>query len=662
MSRAVIDQPGPRIVIVGLIMSFILGFALKSQTAPEKIQKHLQKAVSRLEKDFTIDFEGANVNLSNWGLPWPRLEINRVRLSPRKNICQSSQIFIDQIEIPISWTALLFSQTTVDTVRAHNVELRIADLDNCIVDSEPVKATAKSVLVKSDSAKPEMIAAENLFQKKTSSLLKNIYVDQLKIIVKNQYQQPLILRQLNVNLEYSRETLSQINIKSRLLALNDPKSDVFYFGGDLTSSVKAIDKQDFEVQLNLKGRMLDGDLQIFSQFSSLSKNLNYEIKAKKISVKAFLPLVKLNGFEAVFDRWPINLSFDLTGQTKSLNSDAVSTAKINKIELSGERTHVVIDQMNFEFKKTVFELQPFTAQIDHLPLNQFKYLATLKSDLNSFEDLGDIKAQVQFTNPKNWTMDGILTGTNLIFSNRGTRELQKIDSIQMHSTQKNEQHDLLLTEFKVNSQEIKGQMEAHFNQKNNALTAKMDITGILLNAKIWKQLTQIEQAPEIKMTWSYHKTADLRQQVFLSAPEVQFEGFSFKDLQIDFIQASGGENQSLALTMKSKEAEIQVANLTYAAASGLFNENSGLQGANYQARKLHLNLKGSDWKNMNFDFEMGLHNSEDEKQSAQLRVKGNWKNDAILNSTALLQNGANLIKYDITKTAEDEILLVPVSK
>ncbi len=664
MSRAVIDQPGARIAIIGLILSFCLGFLLKSQMTPARIQTQLQKVVSRLEKDFVVDFEEAHVNLSNWGLPWPRLEINRVRLSPKKTICQASQVFIEQIEIPISWTALLFSQNAVEAVRAHQVELRIGDLDDCL------NADKVSAKVDQDLAPPDQSVTgvnltstgENIFQRRTNSLLKDIYIDQLKIILKNQFQQPIVLRQLNVNLEYVKQNLSQINIKSRILALNDPKSGVFYLVGELTGAVKASENKLIEAQINLKGRMLDGDLQLFSQFNSVANKLTYEVSTKRVSAKAFLPLVKLDGFEAVFEKWPVNVTFDVTGVTDFASSDPFIAVKVGQFEMSGARTKMVARDLQLEIKNKQFSINSFVMLIDRLPLNQFKNIPTLKNDLNSFEDLGDIRAEVNFINPKNWTMDGSLLNTSFIFSNRGTRELQKIDSVQFHSTHKAGEHQLLFTEFKVNDQIIQGQLEAEFNERSNSLNAKMNLSGQLLNPKIWQQLTQIEQAPDVKMTWSYKKSGDLRQQVYLSAPEISFEGYTIKDLQIDFIQAqANADDQSLVLNMKAKEAKINVAKLNDTSTSAIFSAESGLQEAEYIAHKLHLNLKGSSWKNMSFDFDMGLASVGDTIQNAELKAKGQWKNDDTLDAGATLQNGTRIIKYNMTKSVQNnDVILTPV--
>lgn len=663
MSRAVIDQPGSRIVMIGLICSVGLGLLLKSQIAPARVEAQLVKAVSRLEKDFVVDFEEAHVNLSNWGLPWPRLEINRVRLSPKTNVCQSSQIFIEQIEVPISWNAIFSVQNAVTSVRAHQVEMRLGNLSQCLNETQRMTKAAEGVATNlSSNAVQSNAGAATIFQRRTNAQLKEIYIDQLKIILKDQSQQPVVLRQLGLKLHYQDGLLDQIYIASRIFALNDAKADVFYLVGDITGAIKASQNNAIEAEMSLNGRMLDGHIQLFAQYNSLVNKASYNVSTKRVSAKAFLPLLKLNGFESVFEKWPVNLSFELSGQTQSLAHSPVSHGTVSQIELSGARTQVAARDLSFEVKDNKLKVDPFTVLIDRLPLDQFKNFPQFKNDLNSFDDLGDITGDVKFTHSKNWKLNGILLNTSFIFSNRGTRELQKIDSVHVSSSQQGEQLDLKLTEFKVNDQLVNGQLDADFNERNHSLTAKMNLQGQLLNPKIWKQLTQVEQAPDVKVSWSYQKSGDLRQQVGITTPKLSFEGYVLQDLRIDLMQAiAGAKAQSLVLNMNAKEALITVSELTESAALSIFGAETGLQDEAYQAKKLRLNLKGSDWKSMSFDFDLGLASVSDAKQTADLSGKGQWQNDDTLIAIAALRTPSRTIKYDITRSVQNDIIVTPVT-
>ncbi|MBC7742219.1 MAG: hypothetical protein H7061_08480 [Bdellovibrionaceae bacterium] len=669
MSRAVIDQPGLRISVAGLLVSLALGLILKIQISPARVQVHLQKAVSRLEKDFIVDFESAHVNLANWGLPWPRLEINRVRLSPKKNSCQSSQIFIEQIEVPISWTALIISQTIVDTVRAHNVELRIGDLQNClaVVNSPTGKvAVARATQVKTpnDAATAVSVSSETgIFQRRTNTQLKEIVVDQLKVVIKDQYQQPLSFRNLHLRFQYDKESLGAIDIQSQILAIKDARTDTFHLVADLNANMKAEAKADvkkeYTVDAHVKGRLLDGDMQLTLQYSSVLQKLNYELNTKKVSVKAFLPLVKSADMAAIFERWPLGLTVNLFGSTTT--HPAQTNVLIKTLELAGEKTSIRSDDIEIKIINDEPTFSEFKAEILKLPLNQLRGLNQFKDNLNSFENLGELRGQFQYLNDHDWKLTGGIFGTQLIFSNRGTRELQTIDSIQFQGAHKNKNYSVILSDFNINAAAINGQFEANYNQTNNNLTAVLQAQGSFLNPSIWRQLTQIEQSPELKLNWNYKKSLDERQQVSIAATQLQFEGMKVDDLHIDFIQAASPDGvKSLVLTAKASGTEIIVPAVRNSTVLALFGEDSGLRGEAYRAQKLQLNLKGTNWKNMNFDFNFDLKNKEDEKEIAQVQANGRWKEDSSILALATLQNGLHQLKYDIQRNGQDEVILVPL--
>ncbi len=658
MSRAVIDQPGLRVTLVGLFISLSLGLILKSQISPARVQVQLQKAVSRLEKDFIVDFEEAHINLANWGLPWPRLEINRVRLSPKKNSCQSSQIFIEQIEIPLSWSALLFSQSIVDVVRAHNVELRIGDLENCIAASTPSAPAAHAKKIVGAALEPSN--ESNLFQRPNHSQLKEIIVDQLKVIIKDQSQQPLAFRQLHIQFDYESETLASVTAQSQLLAIKDSRTDTYFLVSDLNVKFKAQGKKDFTGELSLKGRMLDGDLQLTAQYNSALQKVAYELATHQVSIRAFLPLIQLGENRGLFDQWPVGITLNVTGDS-IVGAKTQHSVHVKKFEVIGEQTLIQTEPIEIEVTNNEVKPGAFKAAIVRFPLNQLRGLQSFKNSLNSFEDVGQMKGDLVFNSDVDWRLGGVVEGTRLIFSNRGTREIQTIDSIQFQASSKNNLFSLALNDFQVNQSLINGQLEAHYNPANKNLTAQMQAAGHILNARIWKQLTQIEQSPDLKLNWTYKKSLDERQQVSLSTPKINFEGIEVNDLNIDFVQgATDDGTRTLALSAKAASAEIAIATVKSPIVLALFNADTGLTGTQYLAHRIQLGLKGSHWKSMKFDFDLDLKNHEDEKQTAKLKAGGGWNEDNSIDATAVLINGAKQIKFAVIRSGQDDVILSPL--
>ena len=143
MRRAVIDQPGIRISFIGVVLGLFLGLALRSQISDNKIEQLLNKSVERLQNEFVIDYGQARLNLSQWGLPFPVLEVSHIRLSPKGVSCQNSQIFVEELEIPVSFSAIFGLSSKVPKIRLSNVELRVGDAEKCLQSKDTEKPAEK---------------------------------------------------------------------------------------------------------------------------------------------------------------------------------------------------------------------------------------------------------------------------------------------------------------------------------------------------------------------------------------------------------------------------------------------------------------------------------------------------------------------------------------
>ena len=110
MKRAVIDQAGLKIILIGLIIAIFFGLIFKSQVRPSVVSERLQKTLDVLKRDLNVDFESAEVKLSDWGLPRATVEITGLRLSPVIQNCQNNQIYIEKLSIPLNFNLIfLFS-------------------------------------------------------------------------------------------------------------------------------------------------------------------------------------------------------------------------------------------------------------------------------------------------------------------------------------------------------------------------------------------------------------------------------------------------------------------------------------------------------------------------------------------------------------------------
>ena len=669
MSRAVIDQPASRVLTIGLLIAVVFGLIIRWQISDQNVQKYLDKTVQRLEKDFIVDFESAHVHLSQWGMPLPHLKIENVRLSPKKNNCQSSQIYIDELDLPISILGLIFSRQPVDSLRAHDVQVRVAQLESCFAQSisqtSAVTRTEKSFsfeknLIKSKSADKaaDLTVLNDVFQKKTKSDLKEIYIEQLKIVTLQKPEQPVVLKQVYFDLDYQSFSLSQVNIRAQIFALKDSKKDIYFLVGDFTSTFKSNDQQNIEVSTNLKGRMLDGEFELFAYAQTLTKKMMYELKTHKVSLKAFAPIIESQDYDLILEKWPLASSFHLFGEVGWGAESKLFSIKMKDFEIQGENTLLTVPSLDLAKKNDHLVLGESELNIQKLPLKYLKNYPALSSLMQSIDNPGDLSGRLVYENANHWTLSGELKNTDFIFSNRGSRELQRINLVKVFVEQENQNSHLELTHFFVNDQEIKGFLQADYERERHLFQGQLDLEGPLLNEKVWKQLTDIKQKPEMKVSWNFKKAAEERHTLKLYIPQVNFQGFELRETQVDFIQSVEDENQSLALALKTNEAHLEISKIKDGPVQTLFKDSElGLAQDVYWAHKLSLTLNGESWKKMNFEFDTHLRASEDSALNVdeRLKSKGDWENDRF-SGYLTVQNRQRQVKFNINKNLKDELI------
>ena len=435
MRRAVIDQPGARIFLIGLALSIFLGLALRSQISETRIQGFLNKSIDRLQGDFYVDYETAKVNLSRWGLPLPALIIENIRLSPKSTICQSSQIYIEELEVPISIPVLLGFSKIVPKIRVKEIELRLSDIDECIgqkkaekneqaVKTESAEKTeAKSTAVATGISAATDVSTEahfkNIFSNNTKAELREIYIEKLKIISKNNPDQPLLLKQINFELFYAENRLAEVQIKSKISALKDSRSDIYFLNAGLIAMLKSKEKNEIETLVNINGKLLDGDIQLFVHSFSGSNKLNYELGLQQVSLKALSPLFDhievLKNVTA--EKIPISVSFINNGEV-FFGAKKLFESKFKKLQVNVENGLIRINEVDTSFANSLFTVKPFRMAVESLSLTKLKNVEQFKNKLDSVDSLGELSGSLDFRSETDFRFKGKVKNIKAVFSNR----------------------------------------------------------------------------------------------------------------------------------------------------------------------------------------------------------------------------------------------------
>jgi len=302
LKRAVVDQPGLRIVFLGLIVAAFLGLSLKSYIQPHKLRARFDKTIQRLNPDVRIDFQRAQIVLSDWGWPQPYLTVENIRLTPVRPLCDDSQIYIESVTFPLTWNVLFAKNKNIRSLRLSQVEVRVSDFKNCFQSQ--------------GNEDPYQI-----FNVKSSSELKQVKIDQIKFISKKLYSYPLYLQSVNLNFHYQDSLLKSFDLKGQLLALKAQDRPIFKIKSDLVMNVQndhdEVDPlKKIKAQIQIQGRLFDKKYTTDMMYYFKTKELDSVLNFEGVSLKSLYSLFNGTEFKNYFSFWKTDAHL-ISGQIAS---------------------------------------------------------------------------------------------------------------------------------------------------------------------------------------------------------------------------------------------------------------------------------------------------------------------------------------------------------
>lgn len=662
MRRAVIDQPGARVLVIGLVLSAFLGLALRSQISESRIQAFLAKSIDRLQADFYIDYESAKVNLSRWGLPLPALIIQNLRLSPKSTICQSSQIFIEELEVPISVSVLLGFSKTIPKFRIKEIELRLSDIQECIGQrkSEKPEEYAYAPAIDTGVNKTDTGNLRNVFSNSTRAELKEIYIEKLKIISKSKPDQPVLLKQINLELAYTENRLSEVQIRSKISALKDSRSDVYFLNSALVAIIKSPEKNQVESVININGKLLDGDIQLFAHSFSGSNKVNYELGLQQVSIKALSPLIESNEFLKSLnpEKTPISITLKNSGELLFAGKPNF-VSKFKKVQVNIESGIVRINELDAGFSEDRLSVKPFTMSVEGLALTKLKNLEQFKDRLDSLDSLGELSGSLDYTNESQFRFKGTIRNIKAVFSNRGRRDLQNVEKIEIEAARSGNEMKFEASEFFINNKKLAGGLKAVHNTSTFITTAQLKLSNLILDDKVWEQFTFVDQAPRVEVVWNYRKAGAETHTIKLVADKLLLPGVMLEGLQVDISQllAIDKTGNSLQVNIKPNRITTDKSFLENDVIAEVLKPENGFKLDSLVSQRSTLSLSGTDWKDINFNLSSYFLSDVSPKSETHLMLRGSVKHEVGLDGHLTMQSRAATSKFELTRDEADNIVI-----
>lgn len=537
MKRAVVDQAGLRIVIIGIVLSLFIGLIFKSQIRPAVVKNRLQLALVKLQKDVNIDFESVDIRLSEWGIPRPVVEIRGVRISPLKAHCHENQIFIDNLSFPLSFNLLFSENKVISTVRVSLLEIRMKNTRQCFSKDQEsdISNTSTSTAIQpvEEVNKIALPKSSPLLEKLRNfkSHLHEIKIDRLRVIATDKLNTAVDFNAVQMLFRYDHEKLNDFLLQGQLLAFKESDKNYYLFKSDMKIALKLETEPnvsaefkgsvvDRPFQLKIKNNVQKNSLQFLGELNGVSlKAINYIIKAEKPSTEIleFLGGSSLSCYltgEYFFQNKGYNFDFK---DIKVLIGNGV--AEVNDIHVFGQADRKA-------------QIRPFDVQLSHIELTKVLSHSAFDNIRPSIQHAGFISGLIQFSDVNQFKVKSLIEDTSFVFSNKGQRVSQTFDSFNFFANIDSEKINLNINDFILDSQKIKGSFKYVQNTQNQDKNVTVDLQGHLLKPDTVKLFTGIAQDIEVKIFLNTDLKNNLKGNV--SIDKLSIHQFDLNKVNLDY--------------------------------------------------------------------------------------------------------------------------------
>jgi hypothetical protein len=547
MRRAVIDQPGLKIIFLGLLVSIFVGLALRSQMTQSKINDRLRKIIQEVEtknkgKQLNIDFSEAGLLLSDWGFPFPYLYIKNIKISSTAPECIDNQIYIESLDIPFSWFNLFESrENQVDTVRAGAVELRLDNPDKCFAEVKSLPPVEVENHGKSQASgekgkmSPTVAGPERIF---------NVYIEKLKIVDKYNYNIPVLLQTVGLKIGLEKNKLQSIDLKSQLYLFREFESSLYKFKSDFNLNYERNSEGPIKSSALIRGKLIDKPFEINFVYEPASEKIKINHALQDLSVKALLALTNKQNIRAQSQLDGVSgLSISSRGEGEySLRDKALSFYKITDVLLSSGENSISAGGITIISLKPL-KFEPFKVFMHDFDLEKIKNIPAFQSIQKSVYDFGQISGIISVNSETDILAEGFIKDIQFIFSNRGQRAYQKIDELFYKATPQ----ALVISQIKLEGQPADGEIQINYNSKAVTPLPKLQMQAEVKNVKMNESVYNIfsfNQTKPTTISLSLH-THGAQVKSKLRIDQLASEAMEIKQLELGYLAQIGATDGRL---------------------------------------------------------------------------------------------------------------------
>ncbi|AHZ84738.1 hypothetical protein AB1A81_10075 [Bdellovibrio bacteriovorus] len=405
------------ILLTGLILAFLLGYTTKSLLSPSRLAARIEKAASHIHKDVKVSFGSAYVSLSNGILPRFAVIITNVRMESAQTCWASPVMEIDELRLPLSFLNLIQGKAPVRVVEANSVNLILReDFKNCDpTDPEQIPASRP---------RPAVMLSPSEQSQKYRNDVRGVSVGTLKITSAKHPQYSTELMNFAVKVKSFEPKVIEVTAKTHLM--KDSQVGDYLSHANLYLQYK--ESPEAAVQAHFFGNWREGHYSVIA---------NYTLGDQLLAVETDLKHIPLSQILAILQKYQL-ASRDLNGRQVWMSSKARMVGPVDEIRtlpleirdlrMEGDLGEMHVEKINISSIEPL-KYEPIQIDVKKLDIEKLLVLLNRSKQTSILGHLGSFTGRAEVVSDQKMRMSGEHAGLEFVFSNKGQRELQVIESM-----------------------------------------------------------------------------------------------------------------------------------------------------------------------------------------------------------------------------------------
>lgn len=540
----VADQRGRRIFFPAVILSVVLGLALRGLMTPQKVHQLAREAADRIHKDVRVEFGSAFVSLSKNGFPRLAVVISQVRMSSEETCWGRPYLTAEQIVLPISLMGALFEKRPLKKIRGENVEMVLrSQRTSCqrVVSQAPSPAQPSPAPISLARPRKDLELSVN-------STIDSLEIDRLHLQLMPQ-QEPMEIVDIIVRVKSHLPQALELEASTHLVR------DVL-FRNYVSQGRVHIDYREFPesvLTVNLFGNWREGNYSLHANYNLGDSSFVSNLELKHIPAAPVISV--LRNYDWLREDYDGRKTWvTLRAQSQGFaNQWEKAPLIISDFKIEGDVGEVGVPQFEaLQLKPFVFK--PLQAQVRNLNIDRFLDFVKKPRALKFIGKLGEFSGSLELASEDSLSLKGRHSGLEFIFSNRGERELQVVSAVDGELSLKGERWRLDVQKMALESGAFMGDIQLSADREFKNIDVRFAADELSFSPKVQKIMSGGGAIPSIKTHFKAQIQAGQVKYLngFLNSAAFQVDQMKFERLASRF----DIRDQSAAVQLQAQAIEV----------------------------------------------------------------------------------------------------------